>query len=118
MGLHERGTLKVMSYALQVTAAQVHFGAPLPHSFHEMLRCKSPDQQTLRKIALEGHRFTPSELLASGLVDIVVEGGSEAVLARASELAEQWSVNACTGVWGLIKVGVYDVFRGMPTHHF
>ncbi|KAF8529807.1 ClpP/crotonase-like domain-containing protein [Gautieria morchelliformis] len=91
---------------------EVHFGAPLPHSFSEMLRSKSPDQQTLRKIALEGHRFTPSELLASGLVDIVVDGGSEAVLARASEIAEQWSVNACTGVWGLIKKGLYkDVIR-------
>ena len=55
---------------------------------------------------LEGHRFTPSELLGSGLVDIVVDGGSEAVLTRASELAQQWSVNARTGVWGLIKVGI------------
>ena len=83
----------------------MHFGAPLPMSFSKLLVAKCQDQRILRKIALEGHRFTPSELLASGLVDIVVDGGSEAVLARASELAERWSANARTGVWGLIKVG-------------
>lgn len=91
---------------MQVTIVQVHFGAPLPLSFSVLLRTKCKDPQTLRKIVLEGHRFTPSELLAAGLVDVVVDGGSEAVLARASELAEQQSVNARTGVLGLIKVSV------------
>lgn len=80
------------------------FGAPLPLSFSGLLKAKCKDPQTLRKIALEGHRFTPSELLAAGLVDAVVDGGSEAVLAQASKLAEQQSMNACTGVFGLIKV--------------
>ncbi|KAF8591110.1 ClpP/crotonase [Ramaria rubella] len=86
---------------------EVHFGAPLPTSFSELLKRKSKDDQTLRKIVLEGHRFTPPELLAAGLVDAVVDGGSEAVLAHAAELAEQWSTNARTGVYGLIKKGIY-----------
>ena len=62
----------------------------------------------MRKIVLEGHRFTPSELLDAGLVDEIIDGGSEAVLARACEIAEQWSGNARAGVWGVIRVSVID----------
>jgi len=73
-------------------------------SFSELLRAKISDHKTLRKLVLEGHRFTPAELADAGLVDAVIDGGTEAVVERASEMAALWSGNARTGVWGLIKV--------------
>lgn len=57
-----------------------------------------------RKIALEGHRFTPSEALKLGILDQIVAGGTEAVLAKAEDLANQVGSLAKEGVWGLIKV--------------
>ena len=61
----------------------------------------------MRRIVLEGHRFTPADLLNAGIVDEIVDGGSEAVLARAIEIAEQWSGNARMGAWGLIRVSLF-----------
>ncbi|GJJ08298.1 hypothetical protein Clacol_002509 [Clathrus columnatus] len=82
---------------------KVHFGAPLPPSFSALLSKKVLDQCVLRKITLEGHRFTPSELLQSKLVDEIVDGDINALLQSASKFAEKWSQNATNGVWGLIK---------------
>ena len=66
---------------------------------------KVGDANLHRKIALEGHRFTPKEALAAGLVDHIVPGDSaEAVLRRARELAESVDSLAKGGAWGLIKV--------------
>ena len=71
---------------------------------------KVADANLHRKIALEGHRFTPKEALAAGLVDHIVPGDSaEAVLNRARELAESVDSLAKGGAWGLIKVG--EIFR-------
>jgi len=87
---------------------EVHFGAgPLPHSFSALLNHKVKDLRVMRKLVLEGHRFTPSELLGAGLIDEIVDGGSEAVLARACEIAEQWSGNARASAWGLIRDGLH-----------
>lgn len=82
---------------------QVHFGASLPASFNALLNKKIGDQTVLRKVALEGHRFTPSELSKAGLVDTVVDGSTEVLLQVASSIAERWSVNATNGAWGVIK---------------
>jgi len=60
-----------------------------------------------RKIALEGHRFTPREALAAGLVDHIVEGKTADVLKKAEEVADGVGAKARTGVWGVIKLGVY-----------
>lgn len=57
-----------------------------------------------RKIALEGHRFTPQEALQGGLVDHIVAGNTEEVLAKAQDLAESVSHLARLGSWGVIKV--------------
>ena len=66
---------------------------------------KIGDANLHRKIALEGHRFTPKEALAAGLVDHIVPGDSaEAVLHKARELAELVDSLAKGGSWGLIKV--------------
>jgi len=53
---------------------------------------------------LEGHRFTPSEARDAGLVDEIVSGGTQGVLKRAREIAEDKAPKAREGVWGLIKV--------------
>jgi len=66
------------------------------------------DPRIHRKVALEGHRFTPKEGLTVGLLDYIVPGGTAGVVAKAEELANAVSANAQEGVWGLIKV--FDVF--------
>lgn len=83
---------------------EVHFGAPWPLSFAALFRTKVADARVLRKIALEGHRFTPQDALAAGLVDYIVEGKTDAILAKAEEVAETVSPLAREGVWGIIKV--------------
>jgi enoyl-CoA hydratase/carnithine racemase len=60
---------------------------------------------------LEGHRFTPPEALAAGILDHIVTGNTAAVLAKAEEVAEGISGNAQAGVWGLIKVGALSSCR-------
>jgi enoyl-CoA hydratase/carnithine racemase len=82
---------------------QIHFGAPWPLSFAALLRAKVSDPTLHRKIALEGHRFTPKEALEAGFVDHIVQGNTAAVLAKAGEIAESVSPLAREGVWGIIK---------------
>ena len=88
---------------------QVHFGASWPTSFAYLLRGKVARSTIRRKIALEGHRFTPKEALDAEIVDELVGGTTEDVLARALALAESKAPLAQQGVWGLIKVGVQRV---------
>ena len=81
-----------------------------------MLNAKVASPVTRKRIALEGHRFTPEECLAHGLVDVLASGSNTAdVLEAAVALGEKWGANAKTGVWGLIKasddpVRILDVF--------
>ncbi|KAF8207188.1 ClpP/crotonase-like domain-containing protein [Mycena galopus ATCC 62051] len=86
---------------------EVDFGAPWPHSFAGVLNAKVGDARIRRKIALEGHRFTPQEALSAGIVDHIVSGGTAAVLAKAEELADTVGVKAQEGVWGLIKSDIF-----------
>jgi len=86
---------------------EVHFGAPLPGAFVDVIKAKCSDPKVIRKICVEGHRFTPPELLEAGLVDEVVNGSTETVLEKALELGNRWSENAKAGVWGLIKRDMY-----------
>jgi enoyl-CoA hydratase/carnithine racemase len=95
---------------------EIAFGAPWPFSFARLLRAKVGDGRVQRKIALEGHRFTPPEALAAGIVDELVPGGTEDVLKRASEIATKQAPNAKSGVWGLIKRDLYrDVVEATLT---
>ncbi|KAA1467316.1 ClpP/crotonase [Dentipellis sp. KUC8613] len=86
---------------------EVHFGAPWPLAFAALLRAKVRDARVQRRVALEGHRFTPAQALEAGLVDEVVEGGTEAVLGRAVALAGAQAGNARLGAWGLIRGEVH-----------
>ncbi|KAG8689036.1 hypothetical protein FRC09_012611 [Ceratobasidium sp. 395] len=61
----------------------------------------------MRRTVLEGHRFTPPELLEAGVIDAVVDGGHEKVLERACAIATTMGANARGGAWGLIKKGIY-----------
>ncbi|KAJ6577358.1 ClpP/crotonase [Mycena capillaripes] len=93
---------------------EVDFGAVWPHSFAGILNAKIGDAQVRRKIALEGHRFTPKEALDAGIVDHIVNGNTAAVLAKAEELALTVGVKAQGGVWGLIKNDIYwDALEGI-----
>lgn len=55
-------------------------------------------------VALEGHRFTPSEALATGLVDALAPGGTAGVISQAEAMASKVGSLAKTGVFGMIKV--------------
>ncbi|KAF8604538.1 ClpP/crotonase [Ceratobasidium sp. AG-I] len=88
---------------------EIHFGAPLPPAFGALLRVKlgHAHPTLIRRTALEGHRFTPPELLDAGAIDAVVDGGHEKVLERACAIATTMGGNARGGVWGLIKKEIY-----------
>jgi len=86
---------------------EVHFGSPWPHSFIAILKAKLGDHRLHRKIALEGHRYTPPEALQDGILDYIVKGNTVDILAKAEEIADKFGGNAVTGVWGLIKGNLY-----------
>ncbi|TFK40257.1 ClpP/crotonase-like domain-containing protein [Crucibulum laeve] len=86
---------------------EVHFGAVWPLSFAALLRAKFGDHRVQRRIALEGHRYTPAEALADGILDHLVTGTTADVLAKAEEVANSFCDNARAGVWGLIKSDLY-----------
>lgn len=95
----------------------MHFGAPWPNPFGLIVQAKVTDAQTVRKIALEGHRFTPPEALKYGLVDHVAQGTTEDVLSKALDVAESVSGQARGGAWGLIRVKVYFGYATGRTAH-
>ncbi|KAG6332491.1 hypothetical protein ID866_6593 [Astraeus odoratus] len=93
---------------------EIHFGAPWPLSFTAILNARVSDPSLRRRIALEGHRFTPSEALAAGMVDRLaslngtgVEHATEIVLNEAIKLAMEVSALPKQGVWGAIKTFLY-----------
>ncbi|KAG9121584.1 hypothetical protein FRC07_002403 [Ceratobasidium sp. 392] len=88
---------------------EIHFGAPLPPAFAALIRVKLGHSHPalMRRTVLEGHRFTPPELLEAGVVDAIVDGGYEKVLERACAIATTMGANARGGAWGLIKKGIY-----------
>ncbi|KZT72629.1 ClpP/crotonase [Daedalea quercina L-15889] len=86
---------------------EVHFGAGWPLSFAGVLHAKVLDGRVQRKIALEGHRFTPQEALEAGLVDHLVKGDTEAVITKARQVGESVSAMAVQGAWGVIKRDLY-----------
>ena len=72
------------------------------------MKAKIGDHRLHRKIALEGHRYSAPEALQDGILDYVVKGKTVDILAKAEELADKFGVNAAMGVWGLIKVDLYE----------
>lgn len=107
-----------MAHLSNLISPQVHFGAVWPFSFTAILRAKFGDHRLQRKIALEGHRFVPSEALADGILDHLVTGNTTAVVAKAEEVADRISGNAAAGVWGLIKVCFLILQADCSSHPF
>ncbi|PCH41401.1 ClpP/crotonase [Wolfiporia cocos MD-104 SS10] len=87
---------------------EVHFGAGWPLAIAAVVRAKVPNALVQRKIALEGHRFTPKEALDVGLVDHIVQGDTETVIAKAVEVGKSVSQMATMGAWGVIKKTLYQ----------
>ncbi len=85
---------------------KVHFGASWPLPFGLIARAKVTDATILRKIALEGHRFTPKEAVQWGLIDHIASGDTEGVLSKAQEVAEAVGGQAKAGAYGLIRVRI------------
>lgn len=86
---------------------EIHFGAGWPYSIAAITRTKVPDARVQRKIALEGHRFTPQEALDAGIVDFLVPGDTEAVITKAQQVGESMSNMTKAGAWGVIKRDLY-----------
>lgn len=117
----------VARWIVQLTqpSFQVHFGAPWPLSLAAILNAKVSDPPLRRRIALEGHRFTPTEAHAAGIVDRLancsgtsVELGTEIVLKEATKLAKEISVLPKQGVWGTIKTFLYkDCLEAVREHN-
>lgn len=88
---------------------EIHFGAPWPTSLAAVARTKL-GPSTLRALAFEGHRFSPDEALAAGIVDVIASGSSsEAVLDAAKKLAIKKSETSKSGAYGLIKVRLFPL---------
>ena len=91
----------------RLTIMQIHFGAAWPASIAAIMVDKISSSQVLRKIGLEGHRFTPDEAVQAGFVDHLVSGNTEDVLKKAQELAVAVGPCARGGTWGLIRVCLF-----------
>ena len=117
MVVHERGTFSLLfisGHLADTSIFQIHFGAPWPLSLAAILNAKVSDAPLRRRIALEGHRFTPPEAYAAGIVDRIancsgtsIELGTEIVLREATKLAKEISALPKQGVWGAIKTFLY-----------
>lgn len=112
---HEHPTPLYSRAVAQFVTFQIHFGAPWPMSFVAVLNAKVSDPAVRRRIALEGHRFTPSEALAAGIVDRLASSseastglGTENVLKEAMKLAKEVSALPKEGVFGSIKTFLYS----------
>lgn len=93
---------------------EIHFGARWPLSFTAILNAKVGSPVIRRRVALEGHRFTPSEALKAGIVDRLanltgtsVESGTDKVLEEAMKLANEVKILASRGIWSAINACLY-----------
>lgn len=64
---------------------------------HAVLKHRLP-AATLRKVMFSAHRFTAREALAAGIVDEIVEGDGESVIARALVIAKEQAKHSTSGV--------------------
>jgi len=90
---------------------EIQFGATAPRSFAAVFTAKAANANIVRKIWLEGHRWTAQELEKEGLVDQLVEGDTEKVLEAAQALGNKLALFARTGVYGLQKVRLWAAYR-------
>ncbi|KIS68647.1 uncharacterized protein UMAG_03220 [Mycosarcoma maydis] len=96
---------------------EIDFGAPLPHGLQMALGSKITDQRVMRKIVLEGHRFSAKEAFDEGFVDILSDSPQD-TLDKALELANKLKGKAKMNAWGSNKQVIYaQAIKIMRTSH-
>ncbi|CDR88430.1 uncharacterized protein SPSC_04257 [Sporisorium scitamineum] len=85
---------------------EIDFGAPLPYGLQQALASKISNQRTMRKIVLEGHRFSAKEAFDEGFVEGLGESPMD-TLDKALELAGKIKVKARMNAWGSNKQVIY-----------
>lgn len=94
---------------------EIDFGAPLPFGLQKALASKISDQKTMRKIVLEGHRFSAKEAYEAGIVDVLAESPQD-TLDKAVELAGRFKIKAKMNAYGSNKQVIYaDAIKVMRT---
>lgn len=96
---------------------EIDFGAPLPHGLQMTLASKINDQRVMRKVVLEGHRFSAAEAQKEGFVDALGDSPKD-TLEKAVQLADKLKVKAKMNAWGSNKEVVYaDAIRVCRMKH-
>ncbi|CBQ73617.1 conserved hypothetical protein [Sporisorium reilianum SRZ2] len=85
---------------------EIDFGAPLPYGLQQALASKIADQKIMRKIVLEGHRFSAQEAYDAGFVDVLADSPKD-TLDKALELAARIKIKAKMNAWGSNKQVIY-----------
>jgi len=81
---------------------EIEFGAHIPSGMLGTIKSVVKSFQTMRKLVLEGHRFTSQEALEHGLVDAVADS-PEAVLQTAMAMAEKLRSRSASNGWQVNK---------------
>ncbi|WVF70661.1 hypothetical protein IAT40_005454 [Kwoniella sp. CBS 6097] len=85
---------------------ELAFGSPLPNSFNALLALRIPNPKEQRD-TLMARRWTQPELLKMGLLDEIVEPGSDSLDKKALEIAVKEGGRIAAGSWGAIKRGLF-----------
>ncbi|KAN0059827.1 hypothetical protein ACQY0O_008401 [Thecaphora frezii] len=87
---------------------EIDFGAQIPPGLLQTLATKIAHPQTLRKVTLEGHRFTAAEAHKEGIVDFVAKApdypGPAGTLKLATQVAQKIKIKASQNAWGSNKL--------------
>ena len=93
---------------------EIEFGAPIPQGMMGAIRSVVASPLTLRKLVLEGHRFSAQEAKEHGLVDMLAEGGAAGTIQTAVELAKKLRSRCARNAWQVNKEIIYEnVLRSM-----
>lgn len=96
---------------------EIDFGAPLPFGLQMSLASKITDIITMRKIVLEGHRFSAVEAKQAGFVDLLADSPQD-TLDVAKKLADSIKIKAKMNVYGANKEVIYAPFiKALRTKH-
>lgn len=90
---------------------EIEFGAPIPGGMMSALRAVVPSNNVLKKIVLQGHRFSAKEALSDGLISAIAEGpgyeGPAGTLKMATELAFKLRSRVIMNAWGINKEVIF-----------
>ncbi|WFD37878.1 uncharacterized protein MJAP1_000825 [Malassezia japonica] len=82
---------------------EIEFGAPVPNGMMAAVKTVTQNPTVIRKIVLEGHRFSAKDAHAHGIVDVIANGpgyeGSEGTLKKSIELATALRSRSAKNAW-------------------